>query len=395
MKVVIIEDEIRIREGVCKLLKKLSKEYMIVGQAESGLEGIAIIKAERPELVITDIRMPRMDGLEMLRELYEDGYRFKTIILSAYSEFEYARKAIQLGVTEYLLKPIVVREFTKAVEHVEKQIKKELNYVPVQLGDINQVLKHILTGDLDINDEIVNYLSANYNLQKDMNFAIFTESYETWDEKNEKEIGTFVSGMMSRSDVRNCLIEDRKEKKRYLFFYGYGDLKGYKHYLQNCYLRMRKAGGTSRSWTAASGLEEILAQYEKMEHYLEWNITLGDEIIISYPEILNVQTSVCIYPNTIENKIKAGLCEKNEKKVDQGIKEFHSAFREKNVYEPSKIKECYVRLCWAIIKCAREMMMLKEDEGIQNLLKKIMETRTQYGIEKNMRELQGMIVMSA
>lgn len=124
MKFVIVEDEIRIREGILRLLPKLDKENEIVGEAENGLEGLEIIRKEKPDVIITDIRMPLMDGLDMLEKLHEEGCDAKAIVLSAYSEFEYARQAIRLGVTEYLLKPIVIGDFSDAVERVKKRMGK-------------------------------------------------------------------------------------------------------------------------------------------------------------------------------------------------------------------------------------------------------------------------------
>ncbi|WP_321008632.1 response regulator, partial [Hungatella effluvii] len=98
MRIVVVEDEIRIREGISRLLKKLNEEYEIVGAAENGQEGLALIRELKPDVVITDIRMPVMDGLEMLDRLYQENAGTKAIVLSAYSEFEYARKAMQSGV---------------------------------------------------------------------------------------------------------------------------------------------------------------------------------------------------------------------------------------------------------------------------------------------------------
>ena len=69
MKVLIVEDEIRIREGIRKLLTKLSEEYLVIGEAENGVQGLNMVMDLRPDLVITDIKMPQMDGLEMLLQL--------------------------------------------------------------------------------------------------------------------------------------------------------------------------------------------------------------------------------------------------------------------------------------------------------------------------------------
>lgn len=129
MRVVIVEDEIRIREGLEKLLLKEAERYQVVGLAEDGKEGLELILREKPDLVIADIRMPFMDGLEMLTAVRAAGLISKAIILSAYSEFAYAQQAIKLGVSEYLLKPIVVDELMQALLGIKAQLEEQKNGV--------------------------------------------------------------------------------------------------------------------------------------------------------------------------------------------------------------------------------------------------------------------------
>ena len=100
MRILIVEDEIRIREGIVKLLTKLDPSYEVVGEAIDGTQGLQMCEETQPDLVITDIRMPNMDGLEMLSAIYSRNMNPKAIVLSAYSEFEYARGAMKMGVTE-------------------------------------------------------------------------------------------------------------------------------------------------------------------------------------------------------------------------------------------------------------------------------------------------------
>ena len=79
---------------------------MLAGKACDGLEGLEVIRREKPDVVIMDIRMPDMDGLTMLEKLREEGVTSKAVILSAYSDFSYAKRAMELGVSNYLLKPV-------------------------------------------------------------------------------------------------------------------------------------------------------------------------------------------------------------------------------------------------------------------------------------------------
>ena len=132
LRVVIVEDEIRIREGLGKLLSRSGDVYEVVMEAGNGEEGLQAILELKPDIVITDIRMPDMDGLEMLERMVKAGIRTKAIVLSAFSEFEYARTAMKLGVTEYLLKPIAYNELMQSLENVSFQIEKERRQKPEQ-----------------------------------------------------------------------------------------------------------------------------------------------------------------------------------------------------------------------------------------------------------------------
>ena len=88
MKIVIVEDEAAIRNGLAGLLPKISPDYEVAGTASDGMEGLAVIREQQPDLVILDIRMTGMDGLTMLRTLRDEGNVCRAVVLSAYSDFD-------------------------------------------------------------------------------------------------------------------------------------------------------------------------------------------------------------------------------------------------------------------------------------------------------------------
>ncbi|MCX7695201.1 MAG: response regulator [Caloramator sp.] len=124
-KVVIIEDEEIIRNGLILTIDWLSMDCTVVGTAENGLEGLNLIKEQKPDIVITDIKMPIMDGIEMLKQATKET-SFYSIILTSYSEFEYAKQAISLKVYEYLLKPIDEEELIKIINNIKAEIKNKI-----------------------------------------------------------------------------------------------------------------------------------------------------------------------------------------------------------------------------------------------------------------------------
>ena len=114
-KVLLVEDENLIRRGLKFQMDWTAVNCVVAGEAASGQEGLEQIQNLQPDIVITDIRMPDMDGLEMLAAGQAEC-PFDAIIISGYSEFEYAQQAIHLGVSEYLLKPVDLNELRACLQ---------------------------------------------------------------------------------------------------------------------------------------------------------------------------------------------------------------------------------------------------------------------------------------
>ena len=125
MKVFLADDEIVVREGIRESFPWDETPYTLVGEAPDGEMALPIIRDTNPDIVITDIRMPFMDGLELCRVLRAQMPWIGIIVLSGYDEFEYARRCIQLGVREYLLKPINAEKLKEVLDKVSTQILDE------------------------------------------------------------------------------------------------------------------------------------------------------------------------------------------------------------------------------------------------------------------------------
>jgi two-component system response regulator YesN len=124
-KVFLAEDEIVTREGIRDNVNWAAAGFEFCGEAPDGEMALPLILATQPDVLITDIKMPFMDGLELSRLVRERLPGIKIIILSGHDEFQYAQQAIKLGVTEYLLKPIGVQDLAQVLRKVAAQIEKE------------------------------------------------------------------------------------------------------------------------------------------------------------------------------------------------------------------------------------------------------------------------------
>lgn len=134
-KILIVDDEELIREGIARKIERLMPHADIVGKAENAKEAMELISLNLPDIVITDIRMPEMDGLQFINEVKSKNNNIDFIIISGFDNFEYARNAIKLGVSEYLLKPVNNDELKNAISNLEKKTadKRQQNEYMKQL----------------------------------------------------------------------------------------------------------------------------------------------------------------------------------------------------------------------------------------------------------------------
>ncbi|MCU6797801.1 response regulator [Paenibacillus sp. WQ 127069] len=129
MKMLIVDDEIQIRTGLQEGMNWKSLGLNEVYIADNGVTALQLFKQHNPEIIITDIRMPRMDGLALIKSVRDLSSSCKFIILSGYSEFEYAKEALQYGVIDYELKPVNIKRLLNLVKKAIETIDKEKSQV--------------------------------------------------------------------------------------------------------------------------------------------------------------------------------------------------------------------------------------------------------------------------
>lgn len=122
LKVLVVEDEEMIRKGIVLTVDWTALDCVVVGEAANGEEGLEAVERLNPTLIITDLKMPRMDGIEMLRQLREKGNKAFVIILTAYDSFSYAQSALRLGAVDFLLKPFHDGELEDAIRNLHRRL---------------------------------------------------------------------------------------------------------------------------------------------------------------------------------------------------------------------------------------------------------------------------------
>jgi len=186
INIVIVEDEYRVRQGLRNLITKLDLACKVVGEAENGYDGLLMINDLQPDVVITDIQMPKMNGLEMIKNVSDLNIETKFVILTGHAEFEYAQRGIRLGVYEYLLKPITITKVRALLESLVSPVAKEDEGEEIKYSKIVHDMKNIIDKNFGLRLGLDSF-AEKYRLTPEYISALFAKevgmAYSTYIKK--------------------------------------------------------------------------------------------------------------------------------------------------------------------------------------------------------------------
>lgn len=192
----VVEDEKWIRKGIVHKLKKVDLSFDEIYDAKNGIEALEIIKDNNIDIIITDICMPDMDGIELIKKVKEFNKHIEFIIISGYSEFRYAEAAINMGVKSYLLKPTTDDDLMSALNKVISHIEEKRQYSNLSKENINiKICNEKLTYENELNYLLKSrqnkseFLQENYPLMYNSNqyqLMILNINYDAKDECKNK-----------------------------------------------------------------------------------------------------------------------------------------------------------------------------------------------------------------
>ena len=206
MKLLITDDQNSVHMFFDRMLHYEELGITQVFHAGNGEEALQIIKKEYPELMLLDIRMPVMDGLSLLEAIRDISFEHRVMILSAFNEFEYAKKCMRFGVRDYLLKPIDIREVKKLLEQGIREISEQ------QKKSIYQTFQRYMDGTADGTEYVPEELERNGYGIVCFESGNVPEFVSEWgDEENYKTIKIFCSAEVGELEIWVYAVENQKE----------------------------------------------------------------------------------------------------------------------------------------------------------------------------------------
>lgn len=238
-KILLIDDETIIIEGLKKLVPWEEIECEVVGVAEDGLEGLELAQKLKPDIIISDIQMPRLSGLQMIKELKEKSKYTKFIILTGYREFEYAREAITLGVTRFLLKPTNLEDIKNAILEAinviddERTKVKDIENLRKKLNKFNALNNDRNEDEEDdkitfLTGQAIKYIKDNYKNKLDLQTVADHLYISSWYlcKILKKEVGNSFIELLNEvriQEAKNLLISSNYKVYEITEMVGYSD----------------------------------------------------------------------------------------------------------------------------------------------------------------------------
>ena len=391
MRIVVVEDEAPIREGMAKILNKINTSYEVVGTAEDGEQGLKLIQTEKPDLVIMDIRMPYMSGLEMLAKLRQEQNNCKVLVLSAYSDFDYAKQAIELGIENYLLKPINIVELKHALQQVEADLVKIQNQD--RAFSLEYIFNSCINGQLQTDETFHAMTKEKYgftvNDSAEVMLIWLGDAYEQQIERLK-----FMVEHGIRQQVSYCVYLQEMEMWNSLVVVFYKNSQNtslYSYIAKQVYpfIYNRMDIPLVGMWKQCEQILYISADLKNVQAQLEWALLFEDGTLIREEEVESkkeqIQSGLERYPVELEEQEKKALMIKDMGQLKACWKQFYDYYRT-NICEPSEIKKGLIRLCWVLVRSG-ELKLDEEELEIQEKLNQISTAVCWKEIQKIMEQI--------
>jgi two-component system, response regulator YesN len=392
LRIVVVEDGVKIRHGMIHLIEKMNSNFQVVGEAANGLDGLKIISELKPDLVIADIRMPELSGLEMLQALKEQELKHKTIILSAYSDFSFAQQAISLGVAEYLLKPITAEKLQQSLIVIERELGEEHDRSQVsQLITEKNLFQDLMLGKTSRIKELRKMSNGGGEFGWTQPFVLVAAytGGKIYDREGLQQVLKELLG--EKRDLKYLLLDGEINGLTLIPISSRRGISEIESLLSSEMLAQVHAADFPdlvMGWIRVDLLEEVHTKLQQLSEMLKWALLLGKDKMVTQSEIAALSIATLVYPAELEKQAVSEVSRQHFQNLPEIFGNFLFWWtREK--YYPEQIVASFVQFITSITNAVKETDLdlfkrLKQQEILQQTLSAI----TMCQLEGALAELQ-------
>ena len=386
-KVLIADDEVRIGLLIQKLIQWDELACVLVGIVQNGEEAYQMINNEAPDIVITDIRMPKMNGLELISKTKEINKHVQFIVISGYKEFEYAHRALSYGVSHYLLKPIKEEELNKVIKETVEELKrrqvddlskeklKETVSISEQIIKSNFLNRIINQEETPIADDIQDeyHLDLEGELYLGVVVKLDNRNFEATDSKQDSLTKSKVLSIINEKlegQVKEKLICEREQGYIFcLLAYEADKFKEIKTLINLVLSEVQDylIGFEQYEVTIGIGLErkefeEIRFSIQEAQKAVQNRIELGTGRLIYSKHLPSQDTnSICSYLESLEARLLTSINSYSKETLEHSIQDIFRDLQK----EEKHSSFCYYELGNQLIQCFFEKIEIQDNQGQQ------------------------------
>ncbi len=417
MNIMIIDDEFYFREALKISLPWRELGFYICGEAKNGKDALEKVELLNPDIMIVDINMPIIDGLELIQNVKKRGINCKFIILTGHSEFNYAKQAVQLGVNNYILKPVNEEELKNSLFQIKNIIEKEAN-IKIEVDSLKQqvndslpllkdkFLNEILQGSLLLNRaeniKKMEYLSINY--QSDCYVIVTIElDYDEnsgWDNE-EKQLWKYAVSNISSEILEENFTFDKcyDSEDRICIIVGYKSVENssdLNSLLESRLELIRALIYKHLNFTITVGIGsekkdvfDISESYKEAIVALKSKLTAGKNRIIFYNSLADSNMKGIIFSGEHRNQLLLNMRIADEEEVQKIISKIFLKIRDENIHHQILFVVC-IEIVAVCLESVLEMGLCFDDifPGNQfNIIEQIQSKKSIDEMEKWIHEV--------
>ncbi len=363
MKILIVEDELKTLNHICQAIENLPGDFCLAGTARNGKDGVAKALELKPDLIITDIKMPIMTGLEMIQQLVLQEAEFFFIVLSGYSDFSFAREAIKLGSIDYLLKPFTKEEFADALHKAAQKIHLKMSARDSFPGSLTnaELFQNVF--------ELAEGGSAQYQQctrEFETRFAgrslglLLVKSDHSITSKQQDLFIKILGDCANAHQLDEPVVYARNASELLVLYvspaipanFGKYDfmpaLKNFRHRLDH-HLTLPLAF----FWQEIRSSDPLDIVLDTMNNQIQFNISLVNPVILTEDYINRLKPAVLVYPKQLEKAVIQALLQNSEEELIRTIDEF-CQYLTRQLYSPIDIRLSLLQFTEAVMFVIRE-----------------------------------------
>lgn len=312
-KLVIVDDEYLVRLGICETIDWAANGIEVIGDASNGKQGYEMIKELNPDLVITDIKMPIMNGVDLVKTLHKEGFNGEIVVLSGYKDFEYAKETFENGIFSYVVKPIdndeLLEVVLRAVAKLEQKIKDRTltSKVQTELPTLqSEFMKKLLSSNSFVGSDIPSELS-NHDISLPTNGTMALISIEEMFKSKKSELNIYINLLKEALSKEKIAFVDFDFQDSIVMFLNSNDIEKISLICRDTFIPFEQKTLTALTvgLTLYSSLEYIQKTYESC--------------------LKLVQSKLLFHLNTVEME----LDDQTSYRHRQSISQFYSIIAEK------------------------------------------------------------------